>query len=114
MIQRKKAAFFKWQKLITEFYDSGLKPGEFCRRNELNTKTFYAWRKRIKGSRFTASNEAFVEVNVKEDSGAQAASSDKSCSIQIFFNDKYKIVVEEDFVESTLQKVINVLGESAC
>jgi len=37
----------QWQKIFTEHASSGMHIADFCKQQELNTSSFYAWRKRL-------------------------------------------------------------------
>ena len=36
-----------WERVVSAWRQSGLRPGEFCRRHGLSGKRFYQWRKRL-------------------------------------------------------------------
>lgn len=113
MVQHKKQVLDKWQKIIEEYNCSGLRPGEFCRKKQINNNTFYAWRYRINGPREATIHNSFLELTPKELPPVKPSSS-KVSSIQIVFNDMLKITIEDDFNESILLKVINVFGKVVC
>jgi hypothetical protein len=48
-----------WERVVCNWRESGLRPGEFCRRHGLSSKRLYQWRKRLAGP--AALSEAAVE-----------------------------------------------------
>lgn len=114
MIQHNKSTLIKWRKIVEEFNRSKLGPGEFCRKNKVNENTLYTWRRRFNGHQPQYNTPSFLEVSLKESPQKELTSSCSSGGIQIVFNDRFKIAIEDDFNESVLLKVINVLGKAVC
>lgn len=106
--------FHRWRKLIKEYNVSELTPTEFCRNKNISRNTFYAWRSRFKKDQSSVNNDSFLEVSLQESLPKGFSSTPGNSGIQIVFNDSFKISIEEDFNESVLLKVINVLGKVVC
>jgi hypothetical protein len=60
----RKMAESRWRQVLDEQAASGLAVAEFCRRGELNTSSFYRWRKKLGKAGPTG---RFVPVSVVED-----------------------------------------------
>ncbi len=114
MVQHNERIFRKWRKLIREYNESELTPTEFCSKKNISRNTFYSWRQICSEEQSGTSKGPFLELGLKESSQEEPSPPSYNSSIQIVFNDNFKIAIDDDFSESLLLKVINVLGKAIC
>lgn len=64
--QSKNQSKIKWTQAIRAWKKSGLKASAFCRKNRLGLQSFYAWRRRLAGTKASKGRDrrAFLPVHV--------------------------------------------------
>ena len=100
MTQRRKQAWTKWRKLISQQAKSGESVAAFCREHGLCAPHFFAWRKRLE----SAETKKFVEVKV-----APTVTLDPV--IEIDLGDGRCLRVRPGFSVQHLQAVLAVLEQ---
>jgi hypothetical protein len=90
-----------WRKHIEQWQGSSLTQAEYCRRNNLKTRTFTYWKRRLKA----ATNEIrFVPVPIEP-----PRLEKPNPRIKISVNDHYRIEVPDGFNPDTLEQILRVL-----
>lgn len=86
-----------WAKRLKEQERSGLSQAAYCRRENLNEKQFYYWRRKAKDS--NESKGKFIEV-----SGASKS------NFELHLQNGLRVNVPVNFEEEGLKKLLEVLG----
>jgi hypothetical protein len=85
-----------WREYLTEQKQSGKTIVEFCKEKNIHPNTYYYARKKYGNS------QSFVEINVmKEQKNGKAITLNRN---------GYTLSVEPGFCETTLKKVLSILG----
>jgi hypothetical protein len=105
MTQRRKQAWKKWRKLISQQAKSGQSVAAFCRERGLCAPHFFAWRKRLE----PAEAKKFVEVKVASTAAAPAVALDSGIEIDLGYGRCLR--VRPGFSAQHLQAVLAVLEQ---
>jgi hypothetical protein len=105
MTQRRKQAWKKWRKLISQHAKSGQSVAAFCRERGLCAPHFFAWRKRLE----PAEAKKFVEVKVASRAAAPAVALDSGIEIDLGYGRCLR--VRPGFSAQHLQAVLAVLEQ---
>jgi hypothetical protein len=108
--------------LISTFQQSGLSMREFCRQQQISTSTFSCYLRRHSGKQPSArsvttvaasakSTTSFLPVEVVADRNPTFSSPMKP-TLAIELARGFRIAVERDFDESTLLRLLAVLGQA--
>jgi hypothetical protein len=107
MTERRKQAWSKWRKLISQQAKSGENVAAFCRERGLCAPHFFAWRKRLA----QAEAKKFVEVKVATCSGAAVSRVRVNPAIEIRLENHRSLLVSPGFDAGHLQAVLAVLEQ---
>ena|SRR6516164_7349215 len=99
--QRRKRAWAKWPKLISQQAKSGQSVAAFCRERGLCAPHFFQWKKRLS----EAEAEKFVEIKVAPATRQPAASA----AIEIRLRGDRSLMVGPGFDANHLQALVAVL-----
>ena len=100
----------KWSGLVEAHSLSGLSVPEFCRENRVHENNFYSWRSKLKYELNVSEGSHFKELKLSKDTGFTDSSNNTS-GIQIYINDKIRIVLANGFDESSLLKTVKTLSD---
>jgi len=96
-----------WQGLVQDQAQSGVSAAAFCKENQLNIQTFYAWRRRFKTESDTNVTGAFLEL--------VPSSKIQESGIRIRLDERLSVELDRGFDPFTLRNAINVLcGKGSC
>jgi len=106
----------KWRRVAENIDRSALSAAEYCKRNKISVKSFYAWKTKL---RKLDSNDSYIkshfqELKLKEPPTKASSIPSVPENIEIFFNDKIRISVAANFNETLLLKTIKVLTIAIC
>jgi hypothetical protein len=105
MIRKERATH--WQGLVQDQAQSGVSAAAFCKENQLNIQTFYAWRRRFKTESDTNVTGAFLEL--------VPSSKIQDSGIRIRLDARLFIELNRGFDPSTLRNAIDALcGKGSC
>src|SRR5512133_2750578 len=103
MGERKREAWTKWKKLVSEQRGSGQSVAAFCRERGLPVSQLFAWRKRLR----QAPPKPFVEVQLVGAQPRPVAGNGRA--IEIRFPGGHSIFVEPGFDAIHLRAVVAAL-----
>lgn len=117
----------RWQRIVSEWEQSGLSQAAFCREQGLSIPLFYYWRRRVKELAVGSSGQqtAFVEVPCTEASagadgtgsgrgrstGTVADSNPAASGVRLHLGSGMLVEVERGFDAATLKTVLTVVGD---
>jgi hypothetical protein len=106
----------KWRRVAENIENSALSAIEYCKKNKISVKSFYAWKTKLRklDSNKSCIKNQFQELKLKEPPAAAFTPAVVPENIEIFFNDKIRISVAANFDESLLLKTIKVLDKALC
>ena len=106
----------KWRRVAENIDRSALSAAEYCKRNKISVKSFYAWKTKLRklDSNESSINNHFQKLKLKEPPAKASSIPAVPENIEIFFNDKIRISVATNFDESLLLKTIKVLDKALC
>lgn len=96
----------EWSSRVKEWEASGLRPAEYCRRNNLKPSKFLYWKKRITGK--VRPTSSFVRIPI--DRAPFLSSLQRSSPIRIKIENRYCVEVDQGFDPASLEYVIGVLS----
>lgn len=106
---RKRIGRDGWKQHIEQWKSSGLSQSEYCRRNDLNSKYFSNWKRKLSTkTRAEVSEPEFVPVEVLP------AAPKRDAFIKITMPNGIRIDMPVDLPESNSQKFLNMLMTIAC
>lgn len=88
-----------WEGHLRQWKSSGLSQAEYCRENELNSKTFGYWKRKKK---FAGDALCLVEIPVQR----QPIVSYCSTPVRLMVGSRYRIEVEKNFDTEALDQLI--------
>ncbi len=106
----------KWRKVVENIDNSALSAIEYCKKNNLSVKSYYSWKsklKKIESQEFSIGS-SFQELKLKEPPIKIPSTPKVAGNIEIFFNDKIRISVANNFDEFLLLKTIKVIDKALC
>lgn len=108
-VKRSKTLRRFWQEKLEEWETSGLSGSAWCRKNQLSYYQFNYWRnifisKSSPPKSISVSQEDFIEI--KEEPKSEEGDS----GIELRWN-QLIVSIEKQFHESTLKKLLRVMGE---
>lgn len=83
----------EWSSRVKDWEVSGLRPAEYCRRNNLKSSKFLYWKKRITGK--ARPTPSLVQIPVNK--APFLSSLHRSCPIRIKIEDRYCVEVDRGF-----------------
>lgn len=90
-----------WRKHIEQWQGSSLTQAEYCRRNNLKTRSFTYWKRRLKT---VPSEIRFVPVAIE-----LPRREKPNPLIKVAVNDRYCLEVPDGFTPDTLKQILRVL-----
>jgi hypothetical protein len=116
MTKHRKHIVEKWRRVAENIDNSALSAIEYCKKNKISVKSFYAWKTKLRKLDLNESSikSHFQELKLKEPSTKASSAPIVPENIKIFFNDKIRISVATNFDESLLLKTIKVLDKALC
>lgn len=104
MTRRRKKAWTKWRRLVSEQERSGQTVAAFCRERGLCRSYFFVWRKRLQGSA-AAKFSKFLEVQVAE----PALSVPHDSRIEVRLRNGRSLVVRRGFDAEQVRALLAVV-----
>jgi hypothetical protein len=96
-----------WQELVQDQGQSGVSAAAFCKENQVNLQSFYAWRRRFNSESGANVTGAFLELvppSKIQDSG-----------VHIRLGERLSIELDRGFDPSTLRNAVDALcGKGSC
>ncbi|ALO36452.1 hypothetical protein CMT41_18160 [Colwellia sp. MT41] len=92
-----------WQNIFEQHKNSGLSIMKFCRDNNVNTSTFYAWRKRLSGETLAVKPQQVIPLVIHEQLFTQ------SSMIKLTTPQGYQLEFESTLAHQTLAQLLKVL-----
>lgn len=92
-----------WQAIFEQQQSSGLTIIQFCRDNNINASTFYAWRKRLSGETTTVKKQQVIPFVIHDQPFTQPS------LINLTTPNGYQVSFESTLSHQTLAKLLNVL-----
>lgn len=103
MKRHREATIKKWSGLVSIQAKSTLSVPEFCRKQKIHENNFYSWRSKLKKNAKEITKNGFKEVKL-------SGSSEDSSGIQICISENVHIIIEKEFNEAALLKVVKLLS----
>ena len=91
-----------WQNIFEQQQSSGLSIIQFCRDNNVNTSTFYAWRKRLSGKVLSVKPQQVIPLIIHEQSFTQ------SSMVKITTPRGYQLDFDSTLAHQTLAQLLKV------
>ena len=95
-----------WEHHLREWRSSGLSQAEYCRRNNVNAKSFLYWKRREKAA---GEPIRLVEVPVQRQMPAPIPSL--CIPVRLLVGNRYRIELEKNFDTNALEQLISFLEE---
>ena len=92
-----------WQAIFEQQQSIGLTIIQFCRDNNINASTFYAWRKRVSSETPTVKKQQVVPFVIHEQDFTQ------SSLIKLTTPNGYQVSFESTLAHQALAKLLSVL-----
>ncbi len=92
-----------WKTLFEQQQGSGLSIIQFCRDNNVNTSTFYAWRKRLSAETALVKPQQVIPLIINEQAFAQ------SSRIKIITPKGYQVEFDSTLSQQVLAPLLKVL-----
>jgi transposase-like protein len=94
----------RWERLLREHRNSGLRIAEFCRRRGVSQPSFFAWRRRLR------CGSTFVEVKVAAPAAPEpAAASEAGAALEVVLGGGRRVLVRRGFDAQLLGELVAAL-----
>ncbi len=96
-----------WQEHLTAWQEADISQAEYCRRNEISSRSFSYWKKKQPQKRINP--VSFVPVPIAP--AMAVGNIIGGNSLCLLLGERYRVEVGDDFSPLTLQKLVRVLEE---
>lgn len=90
-----------WRKHVRNWKESGLTQAEYCRRNGINRRSLFYWKKRVA--------QCDPEISFVEIALPPGCITPRSSVLRVLIGERYRIEIESGFDPGLLQQVVCAL-----
>jgi hypothetical protein len=99
-----------WSNHVRAWQESGLSQAAYCRQQQIKSRKFLYWKKRILGNSTLATPPTFAELPLEKILQSRDRSSLSALRLEL--HSRYRIEIERGFDPGTLLELIRVLDQA--
>jgi hypothetical protein len=103
-----------WKDLVEDFFDTGLAPKEYCKKNDIPIRTLSTWRNRYKKQFGLYNPHRFKELAFEPTPKIDRDIKSTSSGVHIYFSETIKIELDSDFDEVVFSKIAPLIKDLVC